>query len=129
MRANDGADDEFLREMQALGTILIHFHIKIVLIRKLLNSYHTSNSAEFCFSGYHNELLEDKMQQRGRDYDGMLRLGCRRFPQLVPEIIRGIISRHRILVVSAGFAHTMLLSEDGKLFAAGYNDRGQLGLG
>jgi hypothetical protein len=31
--------------------------------------------------------------------------------------------------VSAGYAHVMLISDKGMLYAAGYNDRGQLGLG
>jgi hypothetical protein len=35
----------------------------------------------------------------------------------------------RIVQVSAGYAHCMLLSDNGTLYGSGYNDRGQLGLG
>ena len=33
------------------------------------------------------------------------------------------------MAVSAGWGHSLALSEAGAVFAAGYNDRGQLGLG
>ena len=68
------------------------------------------------------------MQQKNREYSGMLRLGCRRKPQSEPALIRSV-GLTSISSVAAGYAHCMLLSEDGRLFAAGYNDRGQLGLG
>ena len=32
--------------------------------------------------GYRNEELDEMMQQRGREYHGMLRLGCKRYPQV-----------------------------------------------
>jgi alpha-tubulin suppressor-like RCC1 family protein len=96
MLANDGADEEYLREMKALG--------------------------------YQNEEVQEMMEQRGREYHGMLRLGCKRVVQPVPVPIRSV-SNLRVLKVAAGYAHCMLLTDAGRLYAAGYNDRGQLGLG
>lgn len=77
--------------------------------------------------GYQNEELEERMQERGREYHGMLAMGCRRKVQCIPKLIR--LSRVRVSAIAAGYAHTMLLSDEGQLYGAGYNDRGQLGLG
>lgn len=77
--------------------------------------------------GYKLEEAEEKMQERGREYHGMLRMGCRRVPEYIPRLIT--LDGIRIVAVSAGYAHATLISDKGYLFAAGYNDRGQLGLG
>ncbi len=69
-----------------------------------------------------------RMQERGREYHGMISMGCTRKAQNVPRRIPGL-HKVRVSSVSAGYAHVLLLSEDGQLYAAGYNDRGQLGLG
>lgn len=78
--------------------------------------------------GYQNEDVEERMQSRGREYHGMLAMGCSRQIQTIPRLISGL-NNVRIVEVSAGYAHVMLLSGEGRLYAAGYNDRGQLGLG
>ena len=78
--------------------------------------------------GYQNEDVEERMQSRGREYHGMLAMGCSRQIQSVPKLITGL-GNVRIVEISAGYAHVMLLSDEGRLYAAGYNDRGQLGLG
>lgn len=78
--------------------------------------------------GYQNEEVQDRMQERGRDYHGMLQMGCLRYLQYLPVRIPHL-KNIRITSVSAGYAHVMLLSDNGLLYAAGYNDRGQLGLG
>ncbi len=96
MLANDDADQEYYRELMAMG--------------------------------YDNEDVEKKMQERGREYHGMLRMGCLRRPQLSPVLIK-LPSRVRVASIAAGYAHTMLLTTEGQLYACGYNDRGQLGLG
>lgn len=94
--ATDGADEEFLRELQA--------------------------------SGYQNDEIKLMMDQKDVEYHGMLRLGCRRIIQTTPVQIPGI-SHLKVVKVAAGYAHCMLLTDQGYLYAAGYNDRGQLGLG
>lgn len=96
MLATDGADEEYYRELKALG--------------------------------YQNEEVEEMKQQRGREYHGMLRLGCRRYPQTLPELVRSV-SHLRVTSIAAGYAHCILLTDAGHMYGAGYNDRGQLGLG
>ena len=78
--------------------------------------------------GYQNEEVEEMMNQRGKEYHGMLRLGCKRVISSIPQIISSI-SHLKVLQVSAGYAHCMVLTDQGHMYAAGYNDRGQLGLG
>ena len=96
MLANDDADQEYHRELMAMG--------------------------------YDNEEVDKKMQERGREYHGMLRMGCLRRPQTRPVLIK-LPDRVRVASIAAGYAHTMLLTTEGQLYACGYNDRGQLGLG
>lgn len=80
--------------------------------------------------GYEKEEAEERIQERGREYHGMLQLGCSRKPQFSPEVISfSGLSKVSIVDISAGHAHCLLLSSCGRLFASGYNDRGQLGLG
>ncbi|CAM9291347.1 unnamed protein product, partial [Ectocarpus fasciculatus] len=71
---------------------------------------------------------EEKMQHRANEYSGMLLMQTRRHPQLAPLLITSML-KIRIVSVSAGYAHSMLLSDQGRLYSSGYNDRGQLGLG
>lgn len=78
--------------------------------------------------GYRLDEAEEKMQERGKEYHGMLRMGCRRIPLTTPRLISHLTDV-RIVMVSAGYAHVMLVSDNGLMFGAGYNDRGQLGLG
>ena len=96
MLATDGANEEYLQELTALG--------------------------------YQNEEVDEMMQQKGREYHGMLRLGCKRTPTSVPTRVRGL-DKLSVVAVAAGFAHCVLVTHVGHLYAAGYNDRGQLGLG
>jgi alpha-tubulin suppressor-like RCC1 family protein len=45
-----------------------------------------------------------------------------------PRLLRSVLS-HRFVRISCGGAHAMALTHDGKLYAWGWNDHGQLGLG
>ncbi len=78
--------------------------------------------------GYEPQQVEQRLEEQGHEYHEMLELGCKRKPQFQPCMIPNL-NRVRVVDVSAGYAHTMLLSDNGVLYAAGYNDRGQLGLG
>ena len=95
MLTNDDADEEYYRELRAVG--------------------------------YDKEEVEEKLQNRGREYHGMLKMGCLRRIQVFPDMIK--LKGVRVTAVAAGYAHTMLLSDAGMLYGCGYNDRGQLGLG
>lgn len=78
--------------------------------------------------GFQPEEIKQRMAQRDREYVQMLTKGCMRAPLFSPQLIPHL--RHvRVKAVAMGYAHTMLLTEEGQLYAAGYNDRGQLGLG
>lgn len=78
--------------------------------------------------GYAIDEAEGKMQERGREYHGMIRMGCSRVLERIPRLIHHL-QGIRIVSVSAGYAHVMIISDVGHLYSAGYNDRGQLGLG
>lgn len=82
--------------------------------------------AELEFMGYNKEEKDLKMTEREKEYHGIMTLQCRRYFQDVPLLIPNV---SQIVSVSAGYAHCMLLTATGQLLAAGYNDRGQLGLG
>lgn len=78
--------------------------------------------------GYQNEELEQREQDRGTEYHGMLRVGCHRYMQLLPQRITKL-SHLRVASIAAGYAHCILLTDTGHLYSSGYNDRGQLGIG
>lgn len=78
--------------------------------------------------GYHLEEAEERLQGRGREYHGMLQMACRRQVQLLPIRVKSL-SKVRVTSIAAGYAHVLALSVQGRVYAAGYNDRGQLGLG
>ena len=46
----------------------------------------------------------------------------------MPEVISSL-SHVRVVSVAAGHAHCIVLTDSGRMFSVGYNDRGQLGLG
>jgi len=62
------------------------------------------------------------------EYQGIMKVSTIRCPHPEPWqclSLRGV----RIKSVAAGFGHCMALSAEGRLYAYGYNDKGQLGLG
>jgi len=83
---------------------------------------------ELLAMGYRNEELEEAAQQRGVEYHGMLRVGCHRVVQTIPERIIKLSTMH-VVSISAGYAHCMALTDTGGVYSSGYNDRGQLGIG
>ena len=86
--------------------------------------------AELRGMGYTKEDDEDREQNRGKEYHGMLKLGVKRVSQATPQLIRSpLLQKMTIVSMAVGYSHFMLLSSCGRLFASGYNDRGQLGLG
>ena len=46
-----------------------------------------------------------------------------------PQILEGHISQFKIVQVSCDGVHTIAMTESGRLFSWGCNDKGQLGLG
>ncbi len=72
--------------------------------------------------------LEEFSRRRAIVFASLIRSGCRRISVFSPTVVR--LSQHiRVATLSAGNSHVMIISEDGRLYACGYNDRGQLGLG
>ena len=49
--------------------------------------------------------------------------------RVVPTLVRGELEGSKVLKVAAGYRHTMCVTEDGSVFAFGYNRKGQLGVG
>eukprot|EP01039_Chlorochromonas_danica_P009869 gene9869-10915_t len=78
--------------------------------------------------GYHLDEVEELIQHREEEHTDMLRAVCKRQVQPMPIRIASL-ERKRIVAIAAGYAHVLALADTGRLFAAGYNDRGQLGLG
>lgn len=72
--------------------------------------------------------IKVRMNDRIAQYKVMLTMGCTRTPLYAPQRIPHL-DHIRVKAVAAGYAHVMLVSDEGFLYGAGYNDRGQLGLG
>ena len=47
----------------------------------------------------------------------------------VPTLVRGELEGRKVLQVAAGGAHTVCVTDDGSVFAFGFNSSGQLGVG
>lgn len=58
----------------------------------------------------------------------MLRRLPTRNREAIPRLARSLL-RERVVSASAGFAHSIAVTDRGRAFATGQNDRGQLGLG
>lgn len=56
------------------------------------------------FQRYQNEEVEEFMQQRGKEYHGMLKMGCQRRCCPVPQLVVSL-SHIKISTVAAGYAH------------------------
>ena len=78
--------------------------------------------------GYSPNEMKARMTERRREHQDMILAGCTRGPQLIPSKIPNI-EHIRVRAIAAGYSHVMLLTDEGRLYGAGYNDRGQLGLG
>ncbi|KAJ8610341.1 hypothetical protein CTAYLR_003854 [Chrysophaeum taylorii] len=59
---------------------------------------------------------------------GLARMDCRRVPVRAPRLATSLASES-IVEVACGYGHTLAKTRTGRVFASGYNDRGQLGLG
>jgi alpha-tubulin suppressor-like RCC1 family protein len=85
--------------------------------------------------GHHTVLLSEDGKHIwtfGTNIDGQLGLGDRKYRNVPTEIQRredGIPEDIRIIGVSCGRAHTVLLSDDGRIWTFGFNSFGQLGHG
>lgn len=64
---------------------------------------------------------------RGENTCGQLGLGQKSKPTYKPQLLSTIPSQ--VLVVSAGWAHSVAVGTDGRAYAWGLNSHGQLGIG
>ena len=70
--------------------------------------------------GYTKVDTQNLIDERGREYHGMLQIGCQREPSFTPSLIRSpLIDKLFITSVGVGHAHFILLSKCGRLFSAG----------
>mmetsp|Transcript_7758 Transcript_7758/g.9851 ORF Transcript_7758/g.9851 Transcript_7758/m.9851 type:complete len:778 (-) Transcript_7758:122-2455(-) len=67
-------------------------------------------------------------QEEARAAVGIARMDARRTKLCRPRLATSL-NHVRIETVAAGYGHTLARTIDGQLYASGYNDRGQLGLG
>ncbi|MDR3345619.1 MAG: hypothetical protein LBS73_00435 [Campylobacteraceae bacterium] len=73
---------------------------------------------------------EGRVWATGWNHSGQLGLGNNTDQDLFqPVIIKGLTSGAKIVSISAGWEHSLALDSEGKLWATGFNDNGQLGLG
>ena len=105
-QANDGADEEYARELRAMG----YKNEDVRALRSPLGLFLPDRTPAFVIhpSPINRPVrqLEKKMQDRGREYQGMAKMGCLRRPQPTPQLIR-LPRKVRVTAVAAGYAHTM----------------------
>jgi alpha-tubulin suppressor-like RCC1 family protein len=71
---------------------------------------------------------EGKVYSCGYNYYGQLGLG-NTIRQTTPQLISTNIGTLTISAIVCGYAHTVFLTNDGKVYSCGYNGQGRLGLG
>jgi alpha-tubulin suppressor-like RCC1 family protein len=71
---------------------------------------------------------EGKVYSCGYNYSGQLGLG-NTIRQTTPQLISTNIGTLTISAIVCGYAHTVFLTNDGKVYSCGYNGQGRLGLG
>ncbi|PRP80534.1 hypothetical protein PROFUN_11847 [Planoprotostelium fungivorum] len=76
-------------------------------------------------SGSGNELSEEEMMTSLNNNFG----NFVPYNQTVPMYVGGILSKRKIINVSAGYAYTIAADDQGNVFSWGFNEKGQLGLG
>jgi alpha-tubulin suppressor-like RCC1 family protein len=96
------------------------------------NSSYTSNENKSIAIGYGQSFIIDnsdngKVYVAGLNDCGQLGIGDNNDRNVFTEI--SSISDKNVIAISAGFDHSLVLSNDGRVYAAGWNRQGQLGLG
>ncbi|WP_249901538.1 S-layer homology domain-containing protein [Paenibacillus sp. PK3_47] len=75
-------------------------------------------------------ILEDgSVYAWGYNSNGQLGNGTTTTPQLLPVQVNGLPSGVKAVQVSGGYRHTLIVMENGDVYAMGYNSNGQLGTG
>ena len=91
------------------------------------------NIEKISSGGSHTVALDEngKVYTWGRNYDGQLGDGTNNsnIPICISDIPTNPLNKVKIKEISAGYNHTVAIDEDGKVYAWGYNYRGQLGDG
>lgn len=68
--------------------------------------------------GFQKEECELKMQKRIKEYNQMSKMNCYRKPTFLPSLIN-LPLKVKVVAVSAGYAHTVLLTDMAQLYSSG----------
>jgi hypothetical protein len=72
-------------------------------------------------------MERERATERGEAGDlGMMKMDmlAQRRPVLLPTMVSGPLSKEKVVAVSAGFGHSLALTDRGTVYSSGYNDRG-----
>jgi alpha-tubulin suppressor-like RCC1 family protein len=70
--------------------------------------------------GFKEEECQLKMQSRIKEYNEMSKINCFRKPTFLPSLII-LPSKVKVVAVSAGYAHTVLLTDMAQMYSSGYH--------
>lgn len=69
--------------------------------------------------GFKEEECQLKMHRRIEDYNEMSKMNCFRKPTFLPSLIN-LPLKVKVVAVSAGYAHTVLLTDMAQMYSSGY---------
>ena len=72
---------------------------------------------------------EGRVYMWGADCSGQLGLGIGTWPKVFPTRVTGLIEQEHVVMTSCGDKHTLLLTNDGRLYSTGRGREGQLSIG
>ena len=125
---DEGEDDMEL--LKANRAHLGHGNSKNELVPRLVKALVGVNVVGIT-AGYHHTVVmtdEGKAYSFGEGGNGRLGHGSDD-NELVPRLIEGVLERKRVVGVTAGTAHTVVWTDEGKAYSFGYGELGNLGYG
>ncbi|MDR3346605.1 MAG: hypothetical protein LBS73_05450 [Campylobacteraceae bacterium] len=114
------------------GQLSLGNNVSQTSFQPAIGSITSSRIVSISAGGWHSLALDSsgKIWAAGANWNGCLGLGDNADRNLFqPVTIKGLASGVSIVSISAGGRHSLALDSSGKVWAAGYNEQGQLGLG